>query len=105
MKLHVRRSRRACLRCLRLSRCFSHPFSWLVSRSLFVPLSLAVGFAMLASYLLSNTLVPVLSTWLLREKTTEEEKESFVHKVQTKYQGLLHRLLPLRWAALAIYLV
>src|SRR5881296_2610960 len=31
-----------------------------VSHSLFVPLSLAVGFAMAASYLLSSTLVPVL---------------------------------------------
>ena len=38
-----------------------------VSRSLFVPLSLAVGFAMGASYLLSSSLVPVLSTWILRE--------------------------------------
>src|SRR4029453_3915821 len=37
-----------------------------VGRQLFVPLSLAVGFAMLASYLLSSSLVPVLSTWLLR---------------------------------------
>ena len=36
-----------------------------VSRSLFVPLSLAVGFSMVASYLLSSTLVPVLSVWLL----------------------------------------
>src|SRR5262249_29549255 len=37
-----------------------------VGRQLFVPLSLAVAFAMLASYILSSTLVPVLSTWLLR---------------------------------------
>ena len=37
-----------------------------VARSLFVPLSLAVGLAMIASYLLSSTLVPVLSVWLLR---------------------------------------
>ena len=37
-----------------------------VSRSLFVPLSLAVGFAMIASFLLSSSLVPVLSVWLLR---------------------------------------
>ena len=35
-------------------------------RSLFVPLSLAVGFAMITSYLLSSTLVPVLSVWLLK---------------------------------------
>jgi len=76
-----------------------------ISRSLFIPLSLAVGFAMLASYLLSNTLVPVLSTWLLREKPAEVEQESRLHRVQDKYQGLLQRLLPLRWAALVGYLV
>ena len=34
-------------------------------RALFVPLSLAVGAAMVTSYLLSSTLVPVLSVWLL----------------------------------------
>src|SRR5258707_8557165 len=36
------------------------------AQALFVPLSLAVGFAMVASYLLSSTFVPVLSVWLLR---------------------------------------
>src|SRR5258708_7065733 len=35
-----------------------------VGRQLFIPLSLAVGFSMLSSYVLSSTLVPVLSTWL-----------------------------------------
>src|SRR5207244_6196528 len=37
-----------------------------VGRQLFVPLSLAVGFAMISSYVLSSTLVPVLATWMLR---------------------------------------
>jgi multidrug efflux pump subunit AcrB len=36
-------------------------------RSLFLPLSLAVGFAMVSSYILSSTLVPVLSVWLLKQ--------------------------------------
>ncbi len=36
------------------------------AQALFVPLSLAVGFAMVSSYLLSSTFVPVLSVWLLR---------------------------------------
>src|SRR5262245_48987484 len=43
-------------------------------RSLFVPLALAVGFAMISSYLLSSTVVPVLSVWLLKhhkQETTE----------------------------------
>ena len=38
-----------------------------VARALFIPLSLAVGFAMMGSYILSNTLVPVLATGILRE--------------------------------------
>ncbi len=37
------------------------------AKALFLPLSLAVGFAMIASYLLSSTLVPILSIWLHRE--------------------------------------
>jgi multidrug efflux pump subunit AcrB len=35
------------------------------AREMFVPLSLAVGFAMIASYLLGRTFVPVLCAWLL----------------------------------------
>ncbi len=35
-------------------------------RAMFVPLSLAVGFSMAASYVLSSTLVPVAMVWMLR---------------------------------------
>ncbi|MBC7815557.1 MAG: efflux RND transporter permease subunit, partial [Planctomycetaceae bacterium] len=45
------------------------------ARELFVPLSLAVGFSMIASYLLSSTFVPVVSTWLLK-RTTERNSQS-----------------------------
>ena len=38
-----------------------------VARALFMPLSLAVGFAMVASYLLSSTMVPILSAQTLRQ--------------------------------------
>src|SRR5262249_28675235 len=38
-------------------------------RALFPPLALAVAFAMIASYLLSSTLVPVLAVWLFRGRT------------------------------------
>jgi multidrug efflux pump subunit AcrB len=37
-------------------------------RALFLPLALAVGFAMVTSYVLSSTVVPVLSVWLLRHR-------------------------------------
>ena len=38
------------------------------ARALFVPLSLAVGFSMIASYLLSSTFLPVLCVWLLKNR-------------------------------------
>ncbi len=47
------------------------------SRALFVPISLAVGFSMLASYVLSNSLVPVLSVWLLRDHEGASESSAF----------------------------
>ena len=43
-------------------------------RSLFLPLSLAVGFAMVSSYILSSTVVPVLSVWLLKHHGAPEPK-------------------------------
>src|SRR5256712_821045 len=58
-----------------------------IGRQLFVPLSLAVGFAMLASYLLSSTLVPVLSTWLLRVGHGEET--GFLEKLRSRYRKRL----------------
>jgi multidrug efflux pump subunit AcrB len=44
--------------------------------SLFVPLSLAVAFAMISSYVLSSTFVPVLAVWLLRHPGTSNARSS-----------------------------
>ena len=74
-----------------------------VSRALFVPLSLAVGLAMLASYSLSNTLVPVLAVWLLREQAHKEADDSFFHRLQQRYARMMTRLMRLRWPLLACY--
>ncbi|MFO0938357.1 MAG: efflux RND transporter permease subunit [Gemmataceae bacterium] len=38
------------------------------ARGLFLPLALAVSFSMIASYILSSTLVPVLCVWLLKSR-------------------------------------
>jgi len=46
-----------------------------VPKYLFVPLAEAVSFAMLASYLLSRTLVPTMARYLLTEQTEEERRE------------------------------
>ncbi len=36
------------------------------ARSLFVPLAISVGFAMITAFILSITFVPVLSIWILK---------------------------------------
>src|SRR3984893_4485553 len=48
-----------------------------VGRQLFVPLTLAVGFSMISSYVLSSTLVPVLSSWFIRAGHREEQHGLF----------------------------
>src|SRR5438552_3841976 len=74
-----------------------------IGRQLFVPLSLAVGFAMLSSYLLSSTLVPVLSVWMLRAGHREEA--GFFDRLRSSYRYGLESILRLRWALVAGYLL
>lgn len=60
-----------------------------VGRQLFVPLSLAVGFAMIASYLLSSTLVPVFAIWMMKESHRREETEGLFGRIRTRYDRFL----------------
>lgn len=79
-----------------------------VSRSLFVPLSLAVGFAMIASFLLSSSLVPILSVWLLgthRSRLTAPPASDWVERLRDRLGALLHRLAPARGLLVAGYVV
>src|SRR5579884_2282808 len=70
-----------------------------VGRQLFVPLSLAVAFSMIASYLLSSTLVPVWATWLMREAHRGEAGS--LHRIYGRYLGAVLRL---RWPLVLVYL-
>jgi multidrug efflux pump subunit AcrB len=54
-------------------------------RSLFLPLSLAVGFAMVSSYVLSSTVVPVLSVWLLKHHGTPKNENHEIHEKHEKF--------------------
>jgi multidrug efflux pump subunit AcrB len=76
-----------------------------VGRQLFVPLSLTVAFAMIASYLLSSSLVPVFSTWLMREAHRGEEREGIFGRLRSFYERYLNGVLRLRWPLAIIYLV
>ena len=74
-------------------------------RQLFVPLSLAVAFSMIASYLLSSSLVPVFSTWLMREAHRGEEREGLFGHLRSFYDRYLGVVLRLRWPVALAYLV
>src|SRR5689334_12415279 len=78
-----------------------------VSQSLFVPLSLAVGFAMIASFLLSSSLVPVLSVWLLatRDHTANARAhaEDWVDRLRNRLTRVLERLTRMRGLLVAVY--
>ena len=71
-----------------------------VSRQLFVPLSMAVAFSMIASYLLSSSLVPVFSTWLMREAHRGEDR-SWYRRLYDRY---LTGWLRFRWPVAILYL-
>src|SRR5688572_25887761 len=75
------------------------------AKSLFVPLALAVGFSMAASFILSSTLVPILSIWLLRRHSSEIHDASFFGKLQNSYAVGLGHIMRVRWLLVPIYLV
>ena len=67
-----------------------------VARFLFVPMAEAVVFAMLASYLLSRTLVPTMVLYLLRgheyEAHGSHQPRSFFGRVQQRFEDRFERL-------------
>ncbi|HSI62414.1 MAG TPA: efflux RND transporter permease subunit [Candidatus Saccharimonadia bacterium] len=69
-------------------------FMTAAARSLFLPTALAVGFSMIASYLLSSTLVPVLSAWWLNKKHTHGSELALWRRA---YAGLVRPLVTVRW--------
>ncbi|GAB3942632.1 efflux RND transporter permease subunit [Spirosoma harenae] len=96
-----------------------------VPRSMFLPLSLSVGFAMIASFLLSQTFVPVMANWLLKSHPEHEaptlaldaeerhmiENEQPVanakgfEKFKQRYSALLEKILNRRGIVVGSYLI
>jgi multidrug efflux pump subunit AcrB len=78
------------------------------AQALFVPLSLAVGFSMITSYILSSTFVPVLSVWLLRHyhphANATPGRFSFA-RLRSGYAQVLQAVLPLSWVLVGVYVV
>ncbi len=81
-----------------------------IPKSMFLPLSLAVGFSMISSFLLSQTFVPVLSNWLLKDlphthQQNGEQKLSGFDKFKHKYDHLLQSIMNKKSKVIYIYLV
>src|SRR6266478_1746977 len=77
------------------------------ARAMFLPLSLAVGFSMIASYLLSSTLVPILSVWVLRRHEKgpghQPEKDGSFARFRKRYANLTTKITRVRWLVLTVY--
>jgi len=65
--------------------------------ALFMPMALAVGFAMIASYILSSTLVPVLSIWLIPKGQFHSDEKS-----NSTYGSLINLITGMRWISLPL---
>src|SRR5206468_5697156 len=88
-----------------------------VARYLFVPLAEAVVFAMLASYILSRTLVPTLAMYLVKAKgrRTGPTRNPFTRfqrafergfeRVRATYHGLLATLVSRRYLFIPVFLL
>jgi multidrug efflux pump subunit AcrB len=77
-----------------------------VARALFIPLSLAVGFAMFASFFLSGSMVPILGSWILPakwEKHEEKDHPGRMERTRLWLRDRLQHLLPRRGLVLILY--
>ncbi len=72
-------------------------------RSLFMPLTLAVGFAMISSYFLSSTFVPIMCVALLRPMGHHDEEAGVFGKVLKGYRKLVGWFVGLRLLVVPVY--
>ena len=62
-----------------------------IPASMFYPMSLAVGLAMISSFLLSQTFVPVASNWILKDKIKVSANSKF-ESFKSKYKEWIQRI-------------
>lgn len=91
--------------------------------SLFLPLALAIGFAMIISYFLAQTFVPIMANWLMKahphgpdhimsKKELAEKadmnsngKLSFFEKVRNRFMRFIERTMPARKLIVSVYII
>jgi len=88
--------------------------------ALFLPLALAIGFSMIASYFLAQTFVPVLANWIMKghqdtwsqkeaildeEQQASPDKLSRFDKMRLRFLRFMDRMMPYRKPIVITYLV
>jgi len=84
-----------------------------VPRAMFLPLSLSIGFAMTASYLLAQSLVPILANWMLKEHSPSADSihedasrtSTFFDRVRFRFASQSRKLLRANTWVVGIYLI
>ena len=80
-----------------------------ISKDMFLPLSLAVAFAMIASFISSQTFVPILANWMIKAPENpmqlSKRKRAFFDKFRVRYSYTLRRWFPRSLPLFFIYLI
>lgn len=82
-----------------------------IPKDMFMPLALAVAFAMIASFIASQTFVPILANWLMktgfqhRQANAHKKEMTRFEKFKNLYLGLFHKAANNRKKVIAIYVL
>ena len=105
-----------------------------VPKAMFLPLSMSIGLTMIVSYVLAQTLVPILSNWMikaeryqnhnhshaaqdldkeeeaeinahLKKEQEEPEKSDFFERVKLRFINILNSLMPRKKLIISVYLL
>lgn len=76
-----------------------------VPRGMFLPMSLAVGFAMIASFLLSMTFVPVMAVWIMKQVKLDENENNRFARFKIRYIAFIEKLTNRSRLSLSVYFI
>lgn len=78
-----------------------------IPRDMFMPLSMAVAFAMIASFISSQTFVPIMANWIMKVKKHEVKRaaRSKMDKFTIRYTYFIRRILRFTKTGITVYLL
>ncbi len=71
-----------------------------VPKAMFLPLSLSIGFTMIVAFVIAQTLVPILSNWLIKAEKygahQQPDKKGAFDNIRDRYLGWVQKLMTFR---------